>query len=294
MRAKGALPGKRAAFGGAQRIRVTHDALPGHYLGMRRSSAIALLALTTLATGCGRSGLDDDLAITPDGVDGGGPADAGQLVDGFVSPPVEDVTVPPTDDATSDSTFPPPPPPFDGTIPLIEDDSSTDDVFVPVGGCGFATCTGCCDANGGCHEGHDTSACGGQGEQCKSCDQLCVDGICLNLSSNCGPSNCTGCCLGTDVCTDGLHAGACGSGGMQCESCNPATGGGKCVANTTAGGACVFPTSATCGTSVCPMGCCVGDLCVQGTQDIACGSGGVGCQDCTQNGRTCLGRTCSF
>jgi hypothetical protein len=60
------------------------------------------------------------------------------------------------------------------------------------------------------------------------------------------------------------------------------------------GGACVTPLNATCGASSCATGCCVGDLCVQGTQDIACGSGGIGCQDCTQNGRTCLGRTCSF
>jgi hypothetical protein len=69
--------------------------------------------------------------------------------------------------------------------------------------------------------GSDTQACGGQGELCQTCDQLCVDGICLNLA---------------------------------------------------------FPTSATCDDTICPMGCCVGDPCVQGTQDIACGSGGVGCR----------------
>jgi hypothetical protein len=241
-----------------------------------------------MAVGCGRSGLDDGLAAAGLGDDAGGPFDSSTF------PPTDDVTVPPAEDVT---VFPPPPPIFDGAVPPVDDVSvpPTEDVSVPPGGCSYATCTGCCDGNGGCHSGSDTSACGGQGEQCRTCGQLCVDGICLNLSSGCGPSNCPGCCLGTDVCTDGLHAGACGSGGIQCESCNPATGGGTCVANTSGvGGACVTPVNAACGASSCATGCCVGDLCVQGTQDIACGSGGIGCQDCTQNGRTCLGRTCSF
>jgi hypothetical protein len=254
---------------------------------MRRFGAICFPALAVLAVGCSRSGLNDYLTLAGDDLDGGEPTDA--FVSSDDATPVDDVSVTP-----EDVFLPPPPPP----VIIPEEDVSVppeEDVSVPVGGCGFATCTGCCDANGGCHQGSDTSACGGQGEQCQSCGMLCVDGICLNLSSGCGPSNCPGCCLGTDVCTDGLHAGACGSGGMQCESCNPASSGGKCVAKeSTMGGACVFPTTAGCGNSVCPTGCCVGDLCVQGTQDIACGSGGIGCQDCTQDGRTCLGRTCSF
>jgi hypothetical protein len=254
---------------------------------MRPLGAMALLGL---ALGCGRSGLADELGITGADIEGGVPGASS------ASPPVEDGSVQPVEDGSvqpveeGNSTAPA----ENVSFPPVEDVSvpPTEDVSVPTGGCSYATCSGCCDANGGCHQGSDTSACGGQGEQCLSCNQLCVDGICLNLDSNCGPSNCTGCCLGNDVCTDGLHAGACGSGGMQCESCNPATSGGKCVASTAGtGGACTSPASAACNDTICPMGCCVGDLCVQGTQDIACGSGG---QDCTQNGRTCIGRTCSF
>ncbi len=260
----------------------------GHCDDMRRFGAMALLALSL---GCGRSGLLDDGTYTT----GGNSPPGGEAGDSS-APPAEDSSVPPTEDVTVpplEDVFVPPPPPF----PPEEDVSAPpmEDVSVPPGGCGYTTCSGCCDTNGGCHQGSDTSACGGQGEQCISCGQLCVDGICLNLSSNCGPSNCTGCCLGNDVCTDGLHAGACGAGGMQCESCNPATGGGKCAANAAGtGGSCSFPTSSACNDTTCPTGCCVGSLCVQGTQDIACGSGGVGCQDCTSNGRTCIGRTCSF
>jgi hypothetical protein len=264
---------------------------------MRTLRALALLAFVAIAAGCSRSGLYDGLGTAGLGDDGGEPFDSSTFPptdDDVTVSPTDDVTVPPAEDVT---VFPPPPPVFDGAVPPLDDVPvpPTEDVSVPPGGCSYATCSGCCDGNGGCHSGHDTSACGGQGEGCRTCDQLCVDGICLNLSSNCGPSTCPGCCLGTDVCTDGLHAGACGSGGMQCESCNPATGGGTCVASASgAGGACVTPVNAACDASSCPTGCCVGDLCVQGTQDIACGSGGIGCQDCTQNGRTCIGRTCSF
>jgi hypothetical protein len=252
---------------------------------MRPFGAMALLVL---ALGCGRSGLLDD--------SGGDYVPPGELGDASAPPPAEDGSVSPTEDVsvppTEDVFVPPPPPP-----PPPEEDVSVppmEDVSVPIGGCGFTTCGGCCDSSGGCHQGSDTQACGGQGELCQTCNQLCVDGICLNLASNCGPSNCNGCCLGNDVCTDGLHSGACGTGGMQCENCNPASG-GQCVAGASgAGGSCSFPTSAACDDTICPMGCCVGALCVQGTQDIACGSGGVGCQDCTRNGRTCIGRTCSF
>jgi hypothetical protein len=268
---------------------LTNIAPCGHCLDMRRFGAMALLGL---AFGCGRSDLTDELLVSigPDDAGTvGDDADSGQPVDSSMIVPPDDVSVAPPEDVTI---------PEDVALPedvVAPEDVSTEDVFTPPGGCGYTTCSGCCDSNGGCHQGSDTSACGGQGEQCSTCNQICVDGICLNLASNCGPSNCTGCCLGNDVCTDGLHAGACGSGGMQCESCNPATGGGKCLAKTSEpGGACQFPTSDTCNASICPMGCCVGALCVQGTQDIACGSGGIACQDCTQNGRTCLGRTCSF
>ncbi len=272
----------------ARVVELTNVGMRGHCHDMRPFGAMAFLVLVL---GCGRSGLLDDGTTTPgDGAPGGEPADSS------APPPADDASAP--EDATvlpAEDVFlpppPPPPPPFDEDVSV----EPMEDVSVPPGGCSYATCSGCCDSNGGCHQGSDTQACGGQGEQCSVCNQLCVDGICLNLDSDCGPSNCTGCCLGNDVCTDGLHAGACGTGGMQCESCNPSTGGGKCVAKgAVMGGSCAFPTSAACDDTICPMGCCVGDLCVQGTQDIACGSGGVGCQDCTTNGRTCIGRTCSF
>jgi hypothetical protein len=41
------------------------------------------------------------------------------------------------------------------------------------------------------------------------------------------------------------------------------------------------------------MGCCTPDgICAQGTQDVACGTGGIACDNCVRSGLTCLFHTC--
>lgn len=53
------------------------------------------------------------------------------------------------------------------------------------------------------------------------------------------------------------------------------------------GGLCKVPCSpATCN------GCCDGDVCAVGNQDIACGTGGEACADCTAMHYTCISATC--
>jgi hypothetical protein len=42
----------------------------------------------------------------------------------------------------------------------------------------------------------------------------------------------------------------------------------------------------------CPGGCCVGNVCAVGTQDTACGAGGMQCSDCTQQNDVCTGQRC--
>jgi hypothetical protein len=51
------------------------------------------------------------------------------------------------------------------------------------------------------------------------------------------------------------------------------------------GGECSFQTCAT--------GCCYGNICAIGTQNIACGQGGTACLDCTTfGGTTCFNGAC--
>jgi hypothetical protein len=46
-----------------------------------------------------------------------------------------------------------------------------------------------------------------------------------------------------------------------------------------------------CSTATC-TGCCDGNVCAQGDQDLACGSGGAACQDCTKDHLTCVDNGC--
>jgi hypothetical protein len=110
----------------------------------------------------------------------------------------------------------------------------------------------------------------------------------------CGPRNCAGCCQGPS-CLTGDVAFACGQNGAQCEACNAQTGGFSCFANPSGvGGHCGRPSTAPCDGNSCPTGCCINGICAQGSQDIACGSGGGSCVDCTASGLSCAGQQCSF
>jgi hypothetical protein len=51
--------------------------------------------------------------------------------------------------------------------------------------------------------------------------------------------------------------------------------------------------TAQCDPMRCATGCCYGDICAQGTQDIACGIKGVACVDCTRvSGEVCVSGFC--
>lgn len=148
--------------------------------------------------------------------------------------------------------------------------------------CGPATCSnGCCDANGQCQTGRNTRACGAAGGSCKDCVSTgfdtCTDArVCARTVTNCGPSNCPGgCCAfdgsGNEQCLSGTEATACGRGGEVCTNCEDD------------GRACDLSTR-SCGTTRCDAsncsGCCVGDLCLPGNSQFACGANGGSCGRC--------------
>jgi hypothetical protein len=47
-----------------------------------------------------------------------------------------------------------------------------------------------------------------------------------------------------------------------------------------------------CDPTRCSTGCCYGNICAQGTQNIACGSNGFACSDCSSFGEICSNRIC--
>ena len=67
--------------------------------------------------------------------------------------------------------------------------------------------------------------------------------------------------------------------------CVPSINGGHCVADPGGGGHC--EDVGTCNASNC-AGCCAGNICAEGTQNVACGVAGVPCQDCNSDGGTCF------
>jgi hypothetical protein len=248
---------------------------------MRRLGPVALVGVLLA---CGRSDLTDELSPSvPEDAsavpDGGVPiTDSSAVLDATSVPPTDTSVTPPTEDVTAPSEDAEPPP-FSEAGPA---------------GCGPSTCTGCCQPDGSCLTTMSTPGpCGAHGEQCIFCNQTCLQGGCGTAVGDCNASTCDGCCVGSTICADGEHDTACGHGGVQCESCNPTTGGGQCVLQGSGGGGqCQFASS-TCDSNTCPQGCCVGNVCAQGTQDIACGTGGIACTDCTMNGTTCIVSRCA-
>jgi hypothetical protein len=167
--------------------------------------------------------------------------------------------------------------------------------YYPDAACSPANCAaGCCNGLGLCVEPPTDQQCGVHGVSCFECPNggACLGGLmCVYPVSNCGPSNCSGCCNNLPnnggECIDGTHGPLCGSGGGSCTACMPDEqcrpigfdGGGYCQANT------------MCDPSNC-TGCCVNDICAQGTQNQACGYGGVACATCG-SGSSCYNGSCT-
>ena len=154
------------------------------------------------------------------------------------------------------------------------------------GACSPATCpSGCCDASGTCRTGRDVRACGSAGDRCADCVAdgfaLCNgDGVCGRDDARCSAATCAGCCTvdeGRLRCLSGTEPAACGGRGGACTDC--AASGRACDASTRSCGA------TACDASTCD-GCCVGDKCLPGDLQTACGTKGRACAPCA-SGQVC-------
>jgi hypothetical protein len=167
--------------------------------------------------------------------------------------------------------------------------------FRPQPDCGPSNCAGCCQGTSLCADGTDGVACGRSGEQCQRCVTAEGGGACVPEPggggqcggyATCHYPNCHGCCSSVTYCALGLSQSACGSNGETCHAC---TGGQQCAPSANGGGECV--DAGACGPQNCP-GCCQGDLCAIGNQDVACGTGGAVCVDCANSAQKCGAGTC--
>jgi hypothetical protein len=161
--------------------------------------------------------------------------------------------------------------------------------------CGLSNCPGCCEGFDICATGLNDVECGQNGQQCQRCvpsegTGRCVPqarggGLC-NAIVSCNPANCGGCCEG-NVCVIGVNQDHCGNNGAPCGTCPAGT---ECVsAARGTGGGCANVGS--CDPSNC-VGCCSGNVCAYGNQDVACGAGGAVCSDCTSRGAKCVSGNC--
>lgn len=160
-------------------------------------------------------------------------------------------------------------------------------------GCTASNCSGCClDANT-CSNGLSADACGSGGLECQGCGPEetgffipCApqDGGGGKCQPACNSGACPGCCDGAE-CRLGQSGTSCGTLGATCTAC---PSGEFCKENGPgSGGVCQAP----CAPGNC-AGCCENDVCAVGTQDIACGSGGESCVDCTASHDQCGSGTC--
>jgi hypothetical protein len=158
--------------------------------------------------------------------------------------------------------------------------------------CDVGTCpTGCCTLYNGqvaCVSGVSSLACGGGGQQCTDCTekgQVCdpTKQVCVNAP--CGPNNCKGCCQG-DTCVSPQSDSECGTGGLSCTDCTKQNQ----FCDTSTGQCTGIPP--LCDSTNC-KGCCSGDVCVNNPSDTQCGLGGAACVNCSSQGETCNGGTCT-
>ena len=187
-------------------------------------------------------------------------------------------------------------------------DATTSKDAQSTGACNFSNCpNGCCLGDGTCfvaYEAADGSTdipCGWSGEACTTCPSgyTCFVGGCMHeTTGDCSPANCNGCCFnasmnggpgitigGSNECFEGSQDLYCGSGGAACQECAPSMNGGHCVADPGGGGHC--EGVGICNATNC-VGCCDGNVCAEGTQNVACGIAGAPCQDCSADGGLCL------
>jgi hypothetical protein len=164
--------------------------------------------------------------------------------------------------------------------------------------CGPANCTSCCEPDGTCATTGSGETCGSGGTACVLCPATyhCdKNPYCVKDAPACGPGNCDGCCsnlgLGpNNYCLSGFSGGLCGRQGEVCATCDSAAG-LQCVPDPSGVGGSCRASSPACDATTC-NGCCYGEVCATGMQDIACGTRGVACADCTSSGQACVGQVC--
>jgi hypothetical protein len=237
---------------------------------MRPLLTASLAAAHLLASlGCSRSDIDVGTAIGANGADGGfGGADS-MTLDGTGPSDGE-----PPDGSTHDGAV------SDGPV-LIHPEASAESG----GPCGPTTCAVCCQPDGTCAKQVSDQACGSHGAACAVCPtsyHCDKNPYCIKDSPGCGPGNCDGCCWMGNYCLSGFSGGLCGHQGETCTTC---PGGLECTPDATGVGGSCEGNPPPCSPATCD-GCCYGPICATGTQDIACGTGGVTCVDCTSASKT--------
>jgi hypothetical protein len=115
------------------------------------------------------------------------------------------------------------------------------------------------------------NTCGTGGVACVACERSRTDA--------CGPEG--SCTCGTSGPCDPLITDACDNGQCRCGTTGPCGAGQQCVA-----GKCV------CNATSCATGCCFSNVCLPGTSEAACGTGGAACVKCG-NRDTCNSGICS-
>jgi hypothetical protein len=164
--------------------------------------------------------------------------------------------------------------------------------LTPVPNCGPSNCAGCCQGPDLCASGTAVAACGQGGQACSRCAPYsCAPQ--LGGGGQCGICyrDCYGCC-GTEstlYCSRGLYQDECGSNGEDCTACAADQ---QCAPASTSGGTCV-PANPACNATNC-TGCCQGDICAVGDQDVACGAQGANCVDCASYKTVCTQGGCSM
>lgn len=155
--------------------------------------------------------------------------------------------------------------------------------------CGPGNCSGCCFGDQ-CVSGQSDTSCGQGGQQCANCisqNGVCavvgpVGGVCRPVPPGCNSATCAGgCCDQFGNCNRGITDTQCGVNGQFCQNC------------TQLNESCQFqqcqPVVTQCNGQTCPGGCCQGNVCMSGGDNAACGTGGLVCVNCTQNGLVCNG-----
>jgi hypothetical protein len=153
--------------------------------------------------------------------------------------------------------------------------------------CGPDNCPGCCDGDK-CYPGTNFAACGAGGQACEDCHGK-APCIATGTGGRCGGAPCdcpSGCCL-EGQCMTGDTDAVCGGENRYCDDCTLI--GNTCAALAPMEHRCLNLAGtcyASCG------GCCYGDVCAVGDQDIACGVKGAACSNCAFMGKKCVSGAC--